>query len=86
MDPYSVILRPQLSEKTMNQIYDDNKISFVVRRTANKHVLRSAFEELYEVKVIKINTHITPKGAKIACFKLHEDDNAEDIAVKMGVF
>ena len=31
MDPYSVIIKPQLSEKTMNQIYDENKITFVVR-------------------------------------------------------
>ncbi len=36
MDPYSVIIKPQLSEKTMNQIYDENKITFVVRRSANK--------------------------------------------------
>ena len=46
MDPYSVIIKPRLSEKTMNQIYDENKITFVVRKSANKRVIKTAFEEL----------------------------------------
>jgi large subunit ribosomal protein L23 len=86
MDPYSVIIKPHLSEKTMNQIYDDNQICFVVNKFANKRAIKEAFQELYEVKVLKVNTHITPKGEKLASLKLHEDDAAEDIAVKMGVF
>ncbi len=86
MDPYSVIIKPQLSEKTMNQIYDENKITFVVRRSANKRVIKDAFKELYEVNVLAVNTHITPRGEKVATIELEESEAAEDIAVKLGVF
>jgi large subunit ribosomal protein L23 len=86
MDPYSVIIKPQLSEKTMNQIYDENKITFVVRRSANKRVIKDAFQELYDTKVLSVNTHITPRGEKVASIQLKEADAAEDIAVRMGVF
>ena len=86
MDPYSVIIKPQLSEKTMNDIYDNNRIAFVVHRSANKRVIKQAFQELYEVEVLKINTHITPRGEKVATIELEESEAAEDIAVKLGVF
>lgn len=86
MDPYSVIIKPQLSEKTMNDIYDNNRIAFVVHRSANKRVIKNAFQELYDVKVLKVNTHITPRGEKVASIQLEEEDAAEDIAVRMGVF
>jgi len=86
MDPYTVIIKPQLSEKTMNQIYENNRITFVVHRSANKHAIKQAFQELYDVTVLKVNTHITPKGEKVAAIQLKEADAAEDIAVRMGVF
>ena len=86
MDPYSVIIKPRLSEKTMNQIYDNNRITFVVRRSANKRVIKQAFQELYDVKVVNVHTHIAPTGEKLAAIQLHDEDAAEDIAVRMGVF
>ncbi|MCD7781469.1 MAG: 50S ribosomal protein L23 [Methanosphaera sp.] len=86
MDPYSVIIKPQLSEKTMNQIYDENKITFVVRRSSSKPEIKKAFTTLYETNVLSVNTHITPRGEKIATIELEEEEAAEDIAVKLGVF
>ncbi|MCI5866634.1 MAG: 50S ribosomal protein L23 [Methanosphaera sp.] len=86
MDPYSVIIKPRLSEKTMNQIYDENKITFVVRKSANKRVIKTAFEELYEAKVTKVNTHITPRGEKVATIELDSSETAEDIALSLGIF
>ncbi len=86
MDSYSVLLRPQLSEKTMNQIYDNNTITFVVRNTADKQIIKDAFQSLYGGTVLNVNTHITPKGEKVAAIKLEEADVAEDIAVRLGVF
>ena len=74
MDPYSVIIKPRLSEKTMNQIYDENKITFVVRKSANKRVIKTAFEELYEAKVTKVNTdakeEVVPKKVKVKFLRL----------------
>lgn len=86
MDPYSIIRRPYLTEKTMNAIDQKNELTFVVQRTADKSQIRNAFEDLYAVKVKKINTQVTSKGEKLAYIKLAAEHSAEDIAVKMGVF
>jgi len=86
MDPYSIIKMPYLTEKTMNAIDQKNELTFVVRRTADKSQIRNAFEDLYAVKVKKINTQVTSKGEKLAYIKLAAEHSAEDIAVKMGVF
>ena len=82
MDSYSIIIKPHVTEKTMN----NNEITFVVRRTANKGQIKRAFEELYEEKVARVNTHITTKGVKVAYIKLVEEEMAEELAVRIGVF
>jgi large subunit ribosomal protein L23 len=86
MDPYSIIIKPHLTEKSMNAIDQNNELTFKVRRTARKSEIKNAFEDLYAVKVEKVNTQVTSKGEKIAYIKLAAEHSAEDIAVKMGVF
>ncbi len=86
MDSYSIIIKPHVTEKTMNLIDMNNEITFVVNRKANKSQIKRAFEELYDEKVAKVNTHINPKGEKVAYIKLVEEEMAEEIAVRMGVF
>lgn len=85
MDAYKVLIKPHLTEKSMNSIDQKNELTFVVLRTANKTQVKSAFEKLYDVKVLRVNTQII-NGQKLAYIKLSEEDSAEDIAVKMGVF
>ena len=58
----------------------------MVRRSANKRVIKEAFQDLYDTKVVGVNTHITPRGNKVATIELEEADAAEDIAVRLGVF
>ena len=53
MDAYSIIIKPHVTEKTMNLIDLNNEITFVVRRSANKAQIKKAFEELYEEKLEK---------------------------------
>ena len=48
MDSYSIIIKPHVTEKTMNLIDKNNEITFVVKRSANKGQIKRAFEELYE--------------------------------------
>ena len=67
-------------------IDENNEITFVVRRTANKKQIKRAFEELYEEEVARVNTHITTKGEKVAYIKLVEEEMAEELAVRIGVF
>ena len=86
MDPYAIIVKPHVTEKTMNLIDQNNELTFVVRRTATKSQIKKAFEFLYDEEVVRVNTHITSKGLKLAYVKLAEEGEAEDVAVKMGVF
>ena len=40
MDSYSVIIKPHVTEKTMNLIDLNNEITFVVNRKANKKQIK----------------------------------------------
>ena len=85
MDPYSIILHPFVTEKTMNFMDKNNAIEFVVRRTANKKVIKDAVEQLFEVKVANVNTRITKKG-KHAIVTFTPEFKAEDIGMRIGIF
>lgn len=50
-----ILLRPLITEKT-TAMMQDNKYTFVVRLTANKVEIRQAIEEIFKVKVLKVNT------------------------------
>lgn len=86
MDSYSIIIQPHLTEKSMNAIDQNNELTFKVLRTSSKSQIKTAFEDLFAVKVERVNTQITSKGEKVAFIKLEAEHSAEDIAVKMGVF
>ena len=66
--------------------YSYDKLVFIVERSANKFQIKQAIENLYSVKIIKINTLITPTGEKKALVKLHPNDSAADLAIKLGIF
>ena len=83
---YSIIRKPLITEKTFDLIEKENKLVFIVNRGANKNQIKKAIERIYNVKVLKVNTMITPKGEKKAFIKLHQDNSAQDIAIDLGIF
>jgi len=83
---HDVIIRPDITEKSMGMIEKENKLIFIVSRNANKKIIKQAVEKLYEVKVESVNTLITPKGEKKAFVKLSPEYKAEEIATRMGIF
>jgi large subunit ribosomal protein L23 len=83
---YKVLKQPVVTENTFDLIEEDNKIVFIVERRANKFQIREAIEQIYNVKVIKINTMITTSGTKKAFIKLHPSDSAAELAIKLGIF
>jgi len=85
MDPYEVILYPLMTESTSLMVEKENKLVFMVNLKANKTDVKNAVEELYEVKVEEINTHITPQGQKKAFVKLQPEFKATDVAIKLGM-
>ena len=63
----------------------ENKLIFVVDRKANKQEIKQAIEEMFKVKVMKVNTTIGPDGKKKAYVKLNDDTPAIDVATKLGL-
>ena len=56
-----IIVRPLMTEKISNLQENENKVAFVVDRSANKIEIRKAVEDKFNVKVKKVAT-INMKG------------------------
>lgn len=80
-----VIRFPLLSEDAVTLLEAENKITFVVNINSDKHDIKRAVQELYEVRVENVNTMITPEGEKKAFVKLTPEFKAADLAVRLGI-
>ena len=95
VDPFEIILMPWITEKTLEArrvadpdigyVQNNNRIEFIVHREATKRQIKQAVEELFEVKVAKVNPRITITG-KHASVRLAEGYDAEEAALKLGAF
>jgi large subunit ribosomal protein L23 len=56
LEPHQIILRPLVTEKGMHKASRCNAYAFEVNRLADKNDIRRAVEELFEVKVVAVNT------------------------------
>jgi large subunit ribosomal protein L23 len=54
--PYQIILRPLVTEKGMHKANRCNAYAFEVNPRAGKEEIRKAVEELFDVKVVSVNT------------------------------
>jgi large subunit ribosomal protein L23 len=86
MDPYRVIVRPLVTEKAVSMIERENKLTFIVDRRATRADIKRAVEEMFEVKVEKVNVLLTMKGEKKAYVKLKPEYDASEIAARIGLF
>jgi len=55
---FDVLVRPLLTEKSVDMKDPDNKVVFEVPLDANKIQIRQAVEKLYGVKVTEVNTSV----------------------------
>jgi large subunit ribosomal protein L23 len=74
-----------MTEVSSRMLETENKLVLVVNLKATKADVRRAVEELYAVKVERVNMMVTPRGEKKAYVKLHPDYKAVDIAIKLGI-
>lgn len=86
MKPHEVVIHPVITEAVLEMIERENKLVFIVRREVNKNTIRWAIERLYNIKIISVNTLITPDGRKKAFVRLDPASNAGEIATKLGIF
>ena len=81
-----VVHYPLVTEKAMNKMDFENKLEFVCDLDATKADIAEDVETRFEVRVTKVNTQVTMHGNKKATVTLHEEDDAQDVASRIGVF
>lgn len=61
-----IIVRPIITEKTMKNMDADNKVTFEVAKGSNKTEIKQAVEEIFNVKVEKVNVlNVKPKTKRM---------------------
>ena len=85
-DPINVIKHPHVTEKAMDKMDFENALQFIVDVDATKAEVRDAVEQQFDVIVENVNTQVTMNGNKKAEVTLSADDDAEEVASRIGVF
>ncbi len=64
-DARSIIIRPIITEHSYDMM-EENKYTFEVAKDANKVEIAKAVEEIFKVKVVKVNTlTVKPKQKRV---------------------
>jgi large subunit ribosomal protein L23 len=82
----TVIHHPHVTEKAVDKMDFENKMQFIVDIDANKGEVAEDIAAQYDVTVENVTTMVTPQGKKKATVLLSEDDDAQEIASRIGVF
>ncbi len=77
---------PHVTEKGVDKMDFQNKMQFIVDLDATKEEVAAAVEERFDVTVEGVTTQVTPDAEKKAEVQLSEDDDAQEIASRIGVF
>ncbi|MCR4368432.1 MAG: 50S ribosomal protein L23 [archaeon] len=80
-----VLKYPLITEKAVNMIDSENKLTFVIDSNATKMDVKASIEELYGVKVRGVNIQRDMKARKRAIVTIDKKYKADDIATKIGV-
>jgi len=84
-DVYGIIKYPLSTEKSLRLMESENKLIFAVDKKATKSEIKRAIEEVFKVKVLKVNSFIGPDGIKKAYIKFSKETPAIDVATNMGL-
>lgn len=84
-DPWTVLQHPSMTEKSIRFIESENKLVFIVNRTASKPDIKRAIETAFNVKVDQIQTLLATDNHKKAYIKLVKGSNASDVATRLGI-
>jgi len=80
-----VVLFPLVTEKAVNMIEAENKITFIVNDNATKPEVKKVLEEAYGIKVNKVNVIRDMRGRKKAIVQIDKKFKASELATKLGV-
>jgi large subunit ribosomal protein L23 len=79
-----LIIEPYITEKSFNLIEKEKKLTFIVDEIADKKSIKQELHDLYEAKIVEVNTARTIDGKK-AFAKFKDLDSARDLATKLGL-
>jgi ribosomal protein uL23 len=85
VDDFKVVKYPLSTEKSLRLMESENKLVFIVDKSATKEEIKKSIESIFKVKVLKVNTLISNKCQKKAYVKFSNDTPAIDIATNMGL-
>ncbi len=77
-------MKPIVTEKAVMMIEAQNILTFKLEKGKTKEDIKKEVEEIFEVKVEKIRTHIK-LNYKYAYVKLKKQFPAIDVATKLGL-
>ncbi|PSP80309.1 50S ribosomal protein L23 [Halobacteriales archaeon QS_7_69_60] len=77
---------PLVTEKAMDEMDFENKLLFICDADAAKPDIREAVETQFDVVVDSVNTQVTMDGEKKATVLLSAEDDAQEVASRIGVF
>ncbi|QSG08529.1 50S ribosomal protein L23 [Halapricum desulfuricans] len=86
MSVRDVIKHPHVTEKAMDKMDFQNKLLFIANVDATKDEIVEAIETQFDVTVENVTTMVTMDGDKKAEVTLSEDDDAQEVASRIGVF
>jgi len=71
-DPYQIIRSPLITEKSTALRGEENKYTFYVSPGASKTQIKKAVEELFKVRVVKVNTsNLKGKKKRLGMYEGH---------------
>lgn len=83
MNPYHVILRPIVTEKSVRLKEDANQVVFAVRLEASKAQIRKAVEDLFKVHVLDVRTSRIAGKVKRRGRKITEESDWKKAVVEL---
>ncbi|MBU0470437.1 MAG: 50S ribosomal protein L23 [Nanoarchaeota archaeon] len=84
-DPYQILKIPLSTEKCIRMVEFDNKLVFSIHPRATREDVKRAVEELFKVKVVKVNLQNSFTGVKKAYVKLSPESLASDVSADLGL-
>ena len=80
-----VLLYPVTTEKAVNMLQLQNKLTFIVEPKATRGEIKKEVEAKFDVKVEKVNVLNMLSGKRKAFVKLTKDFKADDVAAKLKI-
>jgi large subunit ribosomal protein L23Ae len=85
LDQFRIVREPLSTEQALQKIEDNNTLVFLVDIRSNKYQIKQAVRRLYDIGVDRVNTLIRPDGKKKAYVRLTKDQDALDVASRLGI-